>query len=122
MEKASSKTQEIGWMKYKIKVTKHFEREARPLIKKYASLKKDLENLIGELEENPEMGIYLGNNLFKIRIAISSKGRGKSGGARVISLLIKKEESVYLVSIYDKAEYDTANIDTLLLILKEEGL
>ena len=109
-------------MKYNIKVTKHFEKDAKPLLKKYPSLKKDLAKLISDLEEHPESGIYLGNNLFKIRIAISSKGRGKSSGARVISMLLKKEETVYLVSIYDKAEYETVNFETLLLMLKEEGL
>jgi mRNA-degrading endonuclease RelE of RelBE toxin-antitoxin system len=109
-------------MKYNVKVTKHFEKDAKPLFKKYSSLKKDLSKLISDLEENPESGIYLGNNLFKIRIAISSKGRGKSSGARVISMLLKKEETVYLVSIYDKAEYDTVNTENLLRILKEEGL
>lgn len=109
-------------MDFKVKVTKHFEKEAKPLLKKYFSLKEDLAALIEVLRINPEHGIALGNNLYKIRLAIRSKGRGKSSGARVITLLMKKDSIVYLVSIYDKKEYETARIEKLLLILKEEGL
>nr|WP_235904297.1 type II toxin-antitoxin system RelE/ParE family toxin [Arcticibacter tournemirensis] len=46
----------------------------------------------------------MGDNCFKIRIAIASKGKGKSGGARVITHVLIKEETVFLLSIYDKAE------------------
>lgn len=109
-------------MNFRIKITRNFDREAKPLLKKYPSFKKDIANLIGELELNPELGQPLGHNLFKIRLAISSKGRGKSGGARVITYVILENEIVHLISIYDKAEYDTAEIDTLLKILKNEGL
>ena len=71
---------------------------------------------------NPEYGTALGNSLYKIRLAIESKGRGKSSGARVITMVIKKDETVYLVSIYDKKDFETVRIETLLSILKEEGL
>src|SRR5882672_2776016 len=109
-------------MNFRIKITNNFEKEAKPLIKKYPSFKNDVAKLIDELEANPELGTSLGHNLFKIRIAISSKGRGKSGGARVITYVISKNKTVYLISIYDKAEYDTVKIGTLLEILKSEGL
>lgn len=109
-------------MNFKIKITRNFEKEAKPLLKKYASFKTDITNLIEELEINPELGKALGHNLYKIRIAISGKGRGKSGGARIITYVIFKNETVYLISIYDKAEYDTAEIGTLLQMLREEGL
>ena len=109
-------------MSYSIKVTANFEKEAKPLIKKYPSFKSDIAKLIHELETNPTLGIPLGHNLFKIRIAISSKGKGKSGGARIITYVLSKNETVNLVSIYDKAEYDTADINTLLGILQREGL
>jgi mRNA-degrading endonuclease RelE of RelBE toxin-antitoxin system len=71
-------------MSYSVEITRHFEREAKPLLKKYASLRSELATLGEELSENPEKGTPLGNNLFKIRIAIASKGKGKRGGARVI--------------------------------------
>jgi len=109
-------------MSYSIKITANFDKEAKPLIKKYPSFKSDIARLINDLETNPTVGIPLGHNLFKIRIAISSKGKGKSGGARIITYVVSKNETVNLISIYDKAEYDTADINTLLGILRNEGL
>jgi mRNA-degrading endonuclease RelE of RelBE toxin-antitoxin system len=109
-------------MNFKIKVTRNFDKEAKPLIKKYPSFKNDIAKLIGDLELNQELGTPLGGNLYKIRIAIGSKSRGKSGGARVITYVILENESIYLISVYDKAEYDTAEINALLKILRKEGL
>jgi hypothetical protein len=94
-------------MNYKVETTHHFEREAKHLLKKYASLQGELEELGRELSKNPEIGAPLGNNLYKIRLAIASKGKGKSGGARVITYLKTEQENVYLLSIYDKGEKDT---------------
>jgi mRNA-degrading endonuclease RelE of RelBE toxin-antitoxin system len=64
-------------MLYNVITTYHFEQELKRLIKKYASLKSEYEQLIDTLEENPEIGMPLGNNLYKIRIAIASKRQGK---------------------------------------------
>ena len=94
-------------MNYKVEITRHFEREAKPLLKKYASLKSELDTLGKELSKNPEKGTPLGNNLYKIRLAIASKGKGKSGGARVITYLKTEQGTVFLLSIYDKGERDT---------------
>jgi len=94
-------------MSYDVKTTHNFECEAKPLLKKYASLKGELKELGEELSQNPEKGASLGNNLYKIRLAIASKGKGKSGGARVITYLKTNEGNIYLLSIYDKGERDT---------------
>jgi len=40
---------------------------------------------VDSLEENPIQGEALGKDCYKIRMAITSKGRGKSGGSRVIT-------------------------------------
>jgi mRNA-degrading endonuclease RelE of RelBE toxin-antitoxin system len=109
-------------MNFRIKITSNFDKEAKPLLKKYRSFKSDIAKLIDELESNPKLGTPLGHHLYKVRIAISSKGQGKSGGARIITYVILENETVHLISIYDKAEYDTAGIATLLKILKDEGL
>ena len=55
------------------------------------------------MKEKPEQGTALGKNCFKIRLAIASKGKGKSGGARVITNIIISDTTVYLLAIYDKA-------------------
>ena len=67
-------------------------------------MKSEYAALIEVLEENPQKGISLGNNCFKIRLAIASKGRGKSGGARVITHFYIENETVFLLAIYDKSE------------------
>jgi len=73
-------------MNYKIKVYRHFEKEVKKLSKRYKSLKQDLTILAAELMQNPDMGTDLGNGLHKVRMSIASKGKGKRGGARVITL------------------------------------
>ena len=110
-------------MKYRVDTIEHFEREARRLKKKFHSLNDEIEALIDELEENPFIGTALRNGFYKIRLGIRSKGKGKRGGARVITCVKVVAETVYLVSIYDKS--DQANIadsilDTLLLEISGE--
>ncbi|GHS96376.1 hypothetical protein FACS189421_01360 [Bacteroidia bacterium] len=73
-------------MLYTVETTPHFEREAKRLVKKYFSLKQEIKKLSEQLEKTPDLGSPLGNNVFKIRLAIASKGKGKRGGARVISM------------------------------------
>lgn len=63
-------------MSYKVKSISVFERQTKNLLKKYTSLKGELLNLVAELNENPEQGIHIGKNCYKIRMAIASKGKG----------------------------------------------
>lgn len=106
-------------MKVTVRITINFKSEAKPLLKKYKSLTNDLLNLEKELVENPRLGTPLGKDAYKIRLKITSKNKGKSGGARVISLIdstlicfteqsSSEEITVNLLSIYDKS--DIANI------------
>lgn len=74
-------------MNVTVRITKNFKIAAKPLLKKYPSLQKDLLKLETELINSPITGAPLGHNAYKIRLKISSKGKGKSGGARVISLV-----------------------------------
>ena len=107
-------------MRYKVETTRQFEREAKPLLKKFASLKNELKELGKELETDPEIGTPLGNNLYKIRLSIASKGKGKSGGARVITYLKTEQGIVFLLSIYDKGEKDTISDKEIKDILSTE--
>jgi mRNA-degrading endonuclease RelE of RelBE toxin-antitoxin system len=91
-------------MSYNILPLPPFDRQLKRLCKKYPSLKEEYFELIESLEENPEQGTNLGNKCFKIRLSIASKGKGKSGGARVITNFIIADQIVYLLSIYDKSE------------------
>jgi len=105
-------------MAYKVKTIEVFEKQAKRLIKKYLSLKTELLELVQSLKENPEQGISIGKNCYKIRIAIASKGKGKSGGARVISNFIVRDGTIYLISIYDKSEKENLSDKELDEILK----
>jgi len=91
-------------MSYNVLSISPFDKQLKRLSKKYPSLKKEFSELIEALETNPEQGTALGNNCYKVRIAIASKGKGKSGGARVITNIVISENTVYLLSIYDKSE------------------
>lgn len=59
----------------------------------------------------------MGNHTFKIRISIKSKGKGKRGGARVITYLLTENEELYLLTIYDKSEFDSIDDATLKKII-----
>jgi mRNA-degrading endonuclease RelE of RelBE toxin-antitoxin system len=80
-------------MSYNIKTISIFEKQARRLSRKYPSLKNDLLKLVQSLKEDPLQGTSLGNNCYKIRMAITAKGKGKSGGSRVITHLVIVENS-----------------------------
>ncbi|MGB2734514.1 MAG: type II toxin-antitoxin system RelE/ParE family toxin, partial [Saprospiraceae bacterium] len=91
-------------MSYSVELTANFKQEAKRLIKKYPSLKSELFELFSELEENPTIGIPLGNNIYKIRLAIASKNKGKSGGARILSFVKVTQTTVLLFAIYSKGQ------------------
>lgn len=99
-----------------------FKRQAKRLAKKYHSLKEDLVVLHNELRTNPYIGIELGNNTRKVRMAILSKGKGKSGGARVITYVVNKSVDSYnirLLTIYDKSEIENVS-DSYLRMLVDQ--
>lgn len=106
-------------MSYKVRTISIFDKQAKRLSKKFPSLKNDLNNLIEILKEKPKEGTALGNNFYKIRFKIISKGKGKSGGARVITYVKVIENMVYLTSIYDKGEKEIITKNELDQIFKE---
>ena len=104
---------------YNVLTTRSFERDAKILLKKYNSLLKDLAELNKLLALNPTNGIPLGHNCYKIRLAIKSKGKGKSGGARIITYLVNKHKTVFLLTIFDKGERENLTPGELQELLKE---
>lgn len=111
-------------MNYKVKIYPQFEREIKRLSKKYRSIKEDYANLLESLKENPMQGADLGKGIRKVRMAISSKGKGKSSGARVITLILvlsDEDMEIGLHFIYDKAERISISDKELLEILKKNG-
>ena len=105
-------------MSYNVLPLPPFDRQLKRLSKKYPSLKQEYFELIELLEENPEQGVSLRDNCYKIRISIASKNKGKSGGARVIINIVLAENNVYLLAIYDKSEKESLSDKELNELLK----
>ena len=105
-------------MSYSVELTDNFKKEAKKLIKKQASLKEEIKVLGQSLEENPKQGTSLGNNVYKIRLSIASKQKGKSGGARIITFVKVENETIYFLTIYSKGEKDTINDNEIKLLLE----
>jgi len=104
---------------YKISAASTFEREVKKLAKKFSSLAEDLMKLKEELLVNPKQGVPLGKDCYKIRIAIKSKGKGKRGGARVITRVKVINETIYLLTIFDKSEKENITDKELKSLLQE---
>jgi hypothetical protein len=105
-------------MSYNVLTIPPFDKQLKRLAKKYPSLKNEFAELLESLEQEPEQGTNLGNNCYKIRIAIATKGKGKSGGARVITNFVIAEETVFLISIYYKSEKENLTDKELDELLK----
>lgn len=112
-------------MSYNIIPTPDFAKALKAFAKRYRSIKDDIRKLSRSLQENPFQGDELSPGIRKIRMAITSKGRGKSGGARIITYTIVAAEnngSVYLIDIYDKSDFSTVDVSVIQNIIAELGL
>ena len=110
-------------MKVTLYLHDEFKHQFRRLSKKYLSLTDDLEVFQEELMKNPFQGDNLGGGVRKIRMAIGSKGKGKSGGARVLTLnvLVSSDTDVTLLTIYDKNEIDNVSDEYIRWLVSEAG-
>ena len=98
-------------MNYSIIATHKFEKEIKRLIKKFPSLKKEYAALIAKLKNNPATGTPLGDNCYKIRLAIASKNKGKSGGARVITYVVVDDTTIFCLPF-------TTNLNRKISLIK----
>ena len=100
-------------MKVSFDYLDEFERGAKALRKRYPSFESDYDTFLNELEKNPYGGESLGHHIYKNRMAIASKGKGKSGGARVITYNLQQvndeEVLITLMSIYDKSDVENVS-------------
>ncbi len=106
-------------MNYKVKTIPNFDKALKRLVKKYASLKHEYIALLDSLEVQPQQGVNLGNNCYKIRLAIASKNKGKGGGARIVTHILVRDKTVFLLDIFDKSEHENINDKELLALIKE---
>lgn len=99
-------------MNYDVIIVDEFKKNVKKLFKKYRSIKKDILELVEKLEEDYNIGIDLGNNLYKIRIKNSDIGR-KSGGYRVVYYVKLPNEKIYLLTIFSKTQKENINVKSL---------
>ena len=104
-------------MSFDVIATEPFEKKLKRLAKKYKSLASDLAPIIDELSENPTLGTPIGKDCYKLRIAIASKNKGKSGGARMITYVRIVKQTVFLMDIYDKSEQANISDKELQLLI-----
>lgn len=105
---------------YKIIPTQNFLDEAKELLKKYPNIKKDFLDLAKDLKVDPITGHdKLANDCYKVRMQISDKGSGKSGGARVIINVQIRNKEVYVISVFDKSRFSTIKDFALKRLLKK---
>lgn len=99
-------------MAVRINFLPEFGNRAKAMAKRYKSFKSDYDAFLRSLEQNPTMGTSLGASVYKVRMAIASKGKGKSGGARVLTYKVSKTPTedicITLLTIFDKS--DIANV------------
>ena len=108
-----------------VRVTEFFLRRAKRLIKKYHTLETSIYKLQEQLLKNPKLGESYGANIYKIRLADESKGKGKTGGFRVVTYLVqqnKESTNIYLITIFDKSEEASIDRDDIKEILRSENL
>ncbi len=108
-------------MKINFFTSSRFDKEFKKLSKKFPSLKTDLRNLQKEIIRTSDFGTSLGKNLFKLRLKVISKSRGKSGGFRVINYvdinIIEDKSNIYFLTMYDKSETDNISVNEILEIV-----
>lgn len=113
-------------MNCRIVVTPTFSRESKKLSKRYPSFADDFESFLLNLKEKPSLGTSIGHGIHKIRFAITSKGKGKRGGARVIShvnvVLELNQQEVTLLTIYDKSYKENITDQEIIQLLQEAGI
>lgn len=105
-----------------VTLTPRFEHRYKRFSKKFTSLEKEVDDLIANLIETPMLSESPGLGLYTIRLAVRSKGRGKSGGFRIVSYLITETGSstdIFLLTIYDKSEDSSVDKTTLLDMVNE---
>ena len=107
-----------------ISVSDDFAKEAKRLAKKYPSFKQDYKDFLLSIKNNPLQGDEITKNIRKIRMAIKAKGKGKSGGARVITFNILTDVEngqVVLLLLYDKEDASTVKVNVVKQLVRDMG-
>jgi len=102
-----------------VRFSSDFQRAFKQLKKRYRSLPNDFNRVLLSLKENPYQGDELYDGMRKVRIAITSKRRGKRGGGRIIIRLTIEDTCLSFLYIYDKADMGNVSDEFLNDIIIE---
>ena len=108
-----------------VNITTHpeFVRQMKRYAKKYRSLAVEYASFLKSIQDNPFQGDDLGKGIRKVRLAVAAKGKGKSGGMRVITFSVDKitDEliNVTLLYIYDKKEMENVSDEFIRYLLEQ---
>lgn len=106
-----------------IVATEVFVKSVKKIAKRYKTFNADYQRLLHDLDLNPELGVSLGDGFYKVRMAIQSKGKGKSGGCRVITFnALEKGKCLYLIYAYDKSDVSSVDVKIMRHYAKSMGL
>ena len=107
-----------------VSVSDDFAKEAKRLAKKYPSFKQDYKDFLESIKNNPLQGDEITKNIRKIRMAIKAKGKGKSGGARVITFNVltdMENGQVVFLLLYDKEDASTVKVNVVKQLVQDMG-
>ena len=107
-----------------ISVSDDFAKEAKRLAKKYPSFKQDYKDFLVSIKNNPLQGDEITKKIRKIRMAIKAKGKGKSGGARVITFNVLTDVEngqVVFLLLYDKEDASTVKVNVVKQLVRDMG-
>ena len=107
-----------------VSVSDDFAKEAKRLAKKYPSFKQDYKEFLESIKNNPLQGDEITKNIRKIRMAIKAKGKGKSGGARVITFNVLTDVEnghVIFLLLYDKEDASTVKVNVVKQLVQDLG-
>ena len=111
-------------MSYEISRHQDFDVSIKRLAKRYRSMADDYADFLISLQKNPLQGTELCPGIRKIRMPIDSKGRGKSGSARVITanaIVAEHEGRIALLTIYDKSDASTVKLNVIKKMAHDLG-
>jgi mRNA-degrading endonuclease RelE of RelBE toxin-antitoxin system len=103
----------------RIEITPYFAKEAKRLSRKYPSFKSDLTEQLKSFADDPQQGESIGKSCYKVRMGITSKGKGKSGGSRIITCVRIHQNKMSLLTIYDKSEREDISDAELKILLRQ---
>ena len=107
---------------YRIVKTDFFAKQVKKLSKRYRNIETDIDNFLEQITAIDDLGIALGNNLFKARLKNTSAQRGKRGGYRLITHVNYPQKQIAFIYIYSKSDLENVSEQELDEIIKRTSL